>query len=271
MKQIREKLFSRRFTQKRKTVILNGIGKLFRYKGLYTAYKNSIRIKKILLVEGEKTADKAQELFPAYAVLTWSGGSGAVAKTDFSPLYNKEIIIWPDNDEPGFKACFELAKIMQDYAKLSFVLPPDILPEAWDLADKCPSEINIQELLENAFPFQEFSKAAFLRYPNLQAKYEILEEENSEDFDIQEWPKFSLDACPGFLGEFVHLATENSEADQAAVCITTLVRFCAEVYGFAPQKGPHIYIGEKFIRLNSLPLFAAIPVKQEKERQNSPC
>ncbi len=222
--------------------------------------------KRILLVEGEKTADKAQGLFPDHAVLTWSGGANATAKTDFSPLYNKNITIWADNDESGFKACFELAKILQDYAELRFVLPPDTLPTAWDLADKCPNEVNIQELLEHPLSFQEFSKAAFLRYPNLQIKYEVLEQESIEDFDIQEWPKFSFDACPGFLGEFVHLATENSEADPAAVCITALVRFCAEVYGFAPQKGPHIYIGEK---IHPPKLFAVICGNSSKARKGT--
>lgn len=222
--------------------------------------------KKILLVEGEKTADKAQELFSSYSVLTWSGGASAVAKTDFSPLYIKEIIIFPDNDEPGFKACFELAKILQDYAQLCFVIPPSTLPTAWDLADEIPSEMNIQELLENALSFQEFSKTAFLRYPSLQTKYEVLEQETIEDFDLQEWPKFSFDACPGFLGEFVHLATENSEADPAAICITTLVRFCAEVYGFAPQKGPHFYIGEK---IHPPKLFAVICGNSSKARKGT--
>lgn len=68
--------------------------------------------------------------------------------------------------------------------------------------------------------------------------------DNPDDLVLKEWPRFSFDACPGILGEFVRLATRDSEADPAAVCITALVRFGAEVYGYAPDKGPHLYVGE---------------------------
>jgi putative DNA primase/helicase len=36
----------------------------------------------VLVVEGEKTADAAQEGFPTYAVVTWPGGSKAAGKAD---------------------------------------------------------------------------------------------------------------------------------------------------------------------------------------------
>ena len=65
-----------------------------------------------------------------------------------------------------------------------------------------------------------------------------------ESLALPEWPQFSTKMCPGFLGEFVALATENSEADPAAVCITALVRFCGEVYGLVAGKGPHTYAGD---------------------------
>jgi len=53
--------------------------------------------------------------------------------------------------------------------------------------------------------------------------------EDLDGLNLKEWPQFSFDACPGILGEFVRLATRDSEADPAAVCITALVRFGAEV------------------------------------------
>lgn len=64
------------------------------------------------------------------------------------------------------------------------------------------------------------------------------------NLNLKEWPRFSFDACPGILGEFVRLATRDSEADPAAVCITALVRFGAEVFGHRTNQGPHIYVGE---------------------------
>lgn len=88
--------------------------------------------------------------------------------------------------------------------------------------------------------------------------------DENEEFNIREWPTFSFDACPGILGDFVSLATRDSEADPAAVCITSLVRFCAEVYCYAPKKA-HIFLWEKrYIRPDFLSLFAAIPVRPER-------
>ena len=53
---------------------------------------------------------------------------------------------------------------------------------------------------------------------------------DDDSIELRRWPHFPLEAaCPGLLGDFVRLATNNSEADPAAVCVTALVRFCAEV------------------------------------------
>ena len=55
----------------------------------------------VLVVEGERCAEVA---VPGYVVTTWAGGSSAVDKTDWSPLATREVVVWPDNDVPGFKA-----------------------------------------------------------------------------------------------------------------------------------------------------------------------
>ncbi|MDD2367562.1 MAG: DUF3987 domain-containing protein [Desulfuromonadaceae bacterium] len=59
---------------------------------------------------------------------------------------------------------------------------------------------------------------------------EVIEEaEQSEITEPDLWPVLSEDATPGWIGEFVALACEHSEADPAAVLVTTLCRFAAEV------------------------------------------
>ena len=70
-----------------------------------------------MIVEGEKTADAANRLINKVGMicLTWLGGASATGRTDWSVLNDREVIIWPDNDQPGFKAanqiCSELRKI----------------------------------------------------------------------------------------------------------------------------------------------------------------
>ncbi len=122
----------------------------------------------VLIVEGEKTCEAAIILLPEYAVVTWSGGCGAVQKSDWSVLNNREVTIWPDNDKPGFNAAVKITDILKtqgnDEVKamvktvdLSADLHP-ALPHKWDLADKIPEGMNLREMLAKTFE-QSVTKA----------------------------------------------------------------------------------------------------------------
>lgn len=85
------------------------------YKPIYGAEKlgevnplNPNVLKPVLIVEGEKTADRAQELLLEYNVITWLGGAKAVAKVNWQQLKNREVVIWPDNDVPGIEAARQI-------------------------------------------------------------------------------------------------------------------------------------------------------------------
>lgn len=204
-----------------------------------------------LLVEGEKTAGAAQVLFPHCVALTWSGGANAVGKADWSPLTGRAIIIWPDNDEPGFKAALEIVTLLRsNAASIRVVLPPATLPEKWDVADPAPEGFDPHEALKSAMPAEDFCRSVPSRNGGHVAAIQIdtppPPAPDTDDLTLKEWPRFSWDACPGLLGDFVRLATRDSEADPAAVCVTTLVRFGAEVYSYGGRSGhgPHFYIGE---------------------------
>lgn len=62
----------------------------------------------VVVVEGEKAADAAAQLFPRHPVTTWAGGVGNVGKCDLAPLAGREVWIWRDNDEPGEQATRKL-------------------------------------------------------------------------------------------------------------------------------------------------------------------
>lgn len=57
----------------------------------------------VFLVEGEKAADALRRLL-GKPVLTWSGGTNGVQHTDWSPLHGRDVILWPDADQPGLDA-----------------------------------------------------------------------------------------------------------------------------------------------------------------------
>ncbi|NGX46646.1 MAG: ATP-dependent RecD-like DNA helicase [Chlamydiae bacterium] len=105
----------------------------------------------ILIVEGEKAADAAKDIFPTHIVMTWPGGANAVEKANWGPLQEKKIVIWPDNDEPGFKAADQISKeLKKSGAKEISVVSSESLkkkfPEKWDLADAPPDAISRKDL-----------------------------------------------------------------------------------------------------------------------------
>lgn len=105
--------------------------------------------KPILIVEGEKTANKAAELFSDYSVITWVGGTGNVANVNWDLVIEHvkqggDVIIWPDNDDPGRMAAEKIAAILGGVRIVP--VPPD-LPKGWDLADKIPDDLKPEKLI----------------------------------------------------------------------------------------------------------------------------
>lgn len=94
----------------------------------------------VLIVEGEKKCDAARSIFSALTVLTWLAGTGSVHLTEWTVLKGREVILWPDNDNPGLK-CMEKLKMILEKVGAGSVrvisLPADT-PQGWDLADPLP-------------------------------------------------------------------------------------------------------------------------------------
>ena len=66
----------------------------------------------VVVCEGEKAADAAARVFVKSVAITSSGGSQAAAKTDWTPLAGRRILIWPDADAAGAKYAGEVAAIL---------------------------------------------------------------------------------------------------------------------------------------------------------------
>lgn len=126
----------------------------------------------VVIVEGEKAADAAAKLFyKKYAVTTWSGGSAAVSKTDWTPLKNRNVIVCPDNDEPGKKAAEKIVETLKKIgaATVAFFTPPDDWPKGADWADFTGEKQKALEILNEriavVYPDLADSKIDFERDP----------------------------------------------------------------------------------------------------------
>ena len=113
---------------------------------------NIVASEKIIWVEGEKCADALNDL--GYTAPCTMGGAGMLSRKsanlfDFSPLHEKELIIWPDNDNAGRK----LAELVQELAlnagvkSVTTLTPPRGKPERWDVVDAVAEQFNINEFL----------------------------------------------------------------------------------------------------------------------------
>lgn len=114
----------------------------------------------ICISEGCKTADAVASYIKEALSTTWSGGSNAVKKTDWSPIKNKIVIIIPDADkkiakqdmpstdikkgdllpwelQPGQKAALEIANILQKDNIIHIVDTQQManIKDGWDIAD----------------------------------------------------------------------------------------------------------------------------------------
>lgn len=105
--------------------------------------------KKILIVEGETSVDAAQKMLGnSVIVTTWIGGSKAVKKTNWTPLTNRNVVIWPDNDEAGFEAALQIGVILQPLVSTLKVYEVDKLelPDSFDAADVLKSDISAKQI-----------------------------------------------------------------------------------------------------------------------------
>lgn len=98
----------------------------------------------VLLVEGEKAADAAARLFPAYVVGCPMGGSSPRSGTDWEPLADRSVLVSGDADGAGQAFERKVARALEGSAERVAAVPAHRLyaflsderpPVGWDLAD----------------------------------------------------------------------------------------------------------------------------------------
>ena len=116
----------------------------------------------VIVVEGAKTADAAQRIYPDHVVVT-SGSASSADGADWSDLQGREVTIVPDADKWGFGYAAQVETKLRGIAKCTYVisLPAEILawvkpgkttPGGWDLADPVPEGVNLATLLQRPKP-----------------------------------------------------------------------------------------------------------------------
>lgn len=97
----------------------------------------------VIIVEGEKTADKAATIFTKADVVSWVGGANATHTGSWDALKGRSVILWPDNDLAGINAMIKVSESLGDIADTVRLVDTTGLPDGWDLAD---NHITLEEI-----------------------------------------------------------------------------------------------------------------------------
>lgn len=109
----------------------------------------------VVLCEGEGKADALSQL-GIVATSAMQGAKAPIDKTDWSPLAGKKVIIWPDNDEPGFAYARQVgARLQQLGCTVLGITPPADKPAKWDAVDAVADGTDAHALIASAAPVAE--------------------------------------------------------------------------------------------------------------------
>ena len=98
-------------------------------------YTDRAKDKPIIINEGEKALRGCEEIYDGDSC-TWHGGVNSWEKADWSPIYKRDVWIFPDNDEAGIKCANEISTMLRkNGCKVKVAQPPAGFKEKDDLYD----------------------------------------------------------------------------------------------------------------------------------------
>ena len=140
---------------------VDGSWSLKRPEGLMPLYYKAEHIDKPIIVsEGEKAMRGAEKIYQGDCA-TWHGGVNSWKKSDWSPLYGKEVWIFPDNDEAGLKCANEIADMLtKNKSTVKVVTPPlhfEAKDDLWDahIRGDFPTSGDLVTYIEGMDEFKE--------------------------------------------------------------------------------------------------------------------
>ncbi|MFO1007730.1 MAG: DUF3987 domain-containing protein [Planctomycetaceae bacterium] len=165
---------------------------------------------RVYLCEGEKAAEAARSI--GLTATTSAGGANAVAKTDWGPLAGKEVVILPDNDEPGRKNAEAVTKLLMSLAPPALVKVVNLpeLPDKGDIYDWIGSKAGVDAVELN----REIEALADAGEPQNAHRVPLL--------SVGKYIPFPVEFLPEPLAGFVSAAAKAIGCDPSFLALTTL-------------------------------------------------
>ena len=112
----------------------------------YPLFSDKIETDTVLIVEGEKKCIAARKICP-HNVVSCFGGVAGILNADWSPVYGKNIIIWPDNDKAGWKASSDLKEILKEHCPSIKIVDASRFKPKYDAYDFVKEKKNWNEII----------------------------------------------------------------------------------------------------------------------------
>jgi hypothetical protein len=172
----------------------------------------------VVICEGEKVADAAARIFRKSVCITSPNGSQSAKNPDWEPVAGRQVLIWPDADEPGGKCADTVATILCglrcSVSVIDALTLASLAPdgghrepvEGWDAADAIAEWENLDALRKAAHGLAKHFDA------NVQGAFEPFEGNHRKGFSGSTWsePKSLPDGLlpvaafdPAFLPEVI--------------------------------------------------------------------
>jgi len=179
----------------------------------------------VFVTEGEKAADALAEL--GLVATTSAGGSHAAKQADWTPLAGKQVVIFPDNDEPGRGYAEDVAELLRALAPRPTVRFMDTGPAGLNLPDKGDDAVEYIERLQG-----DGLDAASIR-ADLEGRLPDLRMDDSEAPTrpgmIPNWRPFPVDVLPDTVADYVKEGAEGIDCAPALIALPMLSAIAAAI------------------------------------------
>ncbi len=169
----------------------------------------------VVVPEGEKAADAAADHFPDFISTTSASGSSNALKSDWKPLYGREVTLIPDADEPGRKYVQTIGAELVVNGSEVFIV--DTLEMGWKDGDDVADYADLDQdwLQENRQPIREWRGFRDMddRIVEAAARLSPLDYDRHKDELVELLGGVSKRTLDGLVKQARRINAENEEED----------------------------------------------------------
>ena len=189
--------------------------------------------KPVLLVEGEKAAIAAEQIY-AGQVACHHGGCKGWDKTDWSSIYGRQVYIYPDNDEAGLVFAEEISTYLRtNGCEVTIAKPHADLPEKGDL-----HEAKELAIYSDSDALENYIKNTPVDRPKGALYFERADLVMSQ-VDNPDWLIKTVAERSSLLGVF---GAPKSGKSFVAIAMAAAIANGSDFYGHKAKRAPVVYL-----------------------------